>query len=442
MIAIRQPASRMGLILAGAGFIWFAGNFSALPAAVVAAVASQLTLTHRAVLMHAALAVPGGRLAGPSQLGTVVVAYLVWSVPVVATMPVVSIGLGVVVTLVAAMHLLSAPPSARRARLVGLAATVLLGGAFALASVVHAGVPGGEADRVVLLIDQASVVVAVIALTVATLSPRLRAMGVTDVLVQASRPRWVRFGRRWPRPWVAAPWRSATGTRPPAATWTPPARPSPCRRETIPRSVLRIDYERAPAAVLVHDPAALESRSLVDAVRAATALAAANVRLRGSILDQLADVRASRRRLVLAADAELARLERRIDSGPLQRVHDLDASSADMESAAAAGGATAVADHLARARVTLGTATDELAALARGLHPTALLGNGLASHCISWPSDHRCRWRLHAEAGALPRAGRAGGLLRLSRDDCERRKARQRIGRGRAGVAGGPVCSS
>ena len=60
-------------------------------------------------------------------------------------------------------------------------------------------------------------------------------------------------------------------------------------------------------AALVHDPALLDEPALVDSVRATAGLVLENERLAAEVRAQLAEVRASRVRLVAATDAERRR---------------------------------------------------------------------------------------------------------------------------------------
>jgi signal transduction histidine kinase len=378
LVSIRQPTSKIGLILIGAGFAWFIGNFTRVPVDALAAVAAQFTFVHRAALVHAALTIPSGRTRGPLSLGTVAIAYVAWSVPLTAQAPALAIGLSATVSMVAGVDLVDAQGPARRIRAVALAATVLLGTAFSFAGIIHAAVPNGSADDIALFADQAAIVVVAGTLALATLFPRLRASGVTDDVVEASRP-----GSGV----VSAALADALGDASvEIGYWHAPSgryldasgEPIYLPSESASRSVLRIDLDGSPAAVLVHDRDRLPDASLTDAVRAATTLAAANTHLRRTLLDQLAEVRASRRRLIQAADAELGRLERRIAAGPLRRTDRVAASLDRVEAGASARHDDALAAPVARAQAALGTARAELESLAKGLHPAVGEG-GLAA---------------------------------------------------------------
>jgi signal transduction histidine kinase len=126
-------------------------------------------------------------------------------------------------------------------------------------------------------------------------------------------------------------------------------------------------------AALVHDPALLDEPALVESVRATAALVLENERLAAEVRSQLAEVRASRGRIVAAADAERRRIERNLHDGAQQRLVTLsvalglEASRADPPAA----------DVLSRAQDEVEQAIAELRELARGIHPTLLRDEGL-----------------------------------------------------------------
>jgi signal transduction histidine kinase len=134
------------------------------------------------------------------------------------------------------------------------------------------------------------------------------------------------------------------------------------------RTLTRIDRDGRAVAALVHDPAVLDDPTLVEAVAAASKLAASYARLRADVRAQSIEVQESRTRLLRAADAERERLERRLHDGaerPLLRIGQL-LDEAD-------GG-----PQLDYIREQLEGTLAELHELARGLHPSELSENGLA----------------------------------------------------------------
>ena len=87
------------------------------------------------------------------------------------------------------------------------------------------------------------------------------------------------------------------------------------------RTELRRDDART--GVLLHDPALLERRDLLDGVLAAAALSIEMARLRVELRLQLAEVEASRARIVEAGYEERRRLERDLHDGAQQRLVSL-----------------------------------------------------------------------------------------------------------------------
>jgi signal transduction histidine kinase len=132
-------------------------------------------------------------------------------------------------------------------------------------------------------------------------------------------------------------------------------------------------------AVLVHDPALLDEPELVESVRATASLVLENERLAAQVRSQLVEVRASRTRIVAAADAERHRIERNLHDGAQQRLVALS-MSLGLEASRADEGA---AGSLSRAQDEVEQAIGELRALARGIHPTLLRDEGLEAAIVS-----------------------------------------------------------
>jgi len=143
------------------------------------------------------------------------------------------------------------------------------------------------------------------------------------------------------------------------------------------RSVASVERDGRQFAALVYDASLDDDPELVEAVAAAAAIALENELLQAESQDRLAQLQASRERIVAAGDAERRRLERNLHDGAQQRLVALalqlrliqahirrDPSSAEAL-------VTTASDQLAQ---SLG----ELRELARGIHP-AVLEHGIAS---------------------------------------------------------------
>ncbi len=143
------------------------------------------------------------------------------------------------------------------------------------------------------------------------------------------------------------------------------------------RAVTMVARNARSIATIVHDPALREDPGLMASVSAAVGLAVENQSLTAELQAQLDEVRASRTRIVAAADAERARLERDIHDGAQQRLLALMIELRLAREAVGADPDLDLAARLDRAMTNLRSATDELRELARGVRPAILADAGL-----------------------------------------------------------------
>jgi signal transduction histidine kinase len=178
--------------------------------------------------------------------------------------------------------------------------------------------------------------------------------------------------------------------------------PADLPASTAERAVTVIEYDGAPVAAMVHDLVLLEDPSLVEAVTAAVRLAVHNETLHGQLREQLAEVAASRSRIVEAADAERRRIERNLHDGAQQRLLSvavgLNIALQRMPDDADPAARTA----MKRAVTDLGDAIDDLRTLARGLHPAILSESGLAAALESLVDRAPYRIDLDCELATEP----------------------------------------
>ena len=141
------------------------------------------------------------------------------------------------------------------------------------------------------------------------------------------------------------------------------------------RSGATVEPSGAPAAVLVYDRSLDDDAELVDAVRAAAAIAMEHRHLQDEAQARMSELRASRQRLVAAGDAERRRIERNLHDGAQARLVALGLQLSRIQRriradpAEAEELATSASDELARSLT-------ELRELARGIRPS-VLDNGL-----------------------------------------------------------------
>ncbi|MFB9499758.1 sensor histidine kinase [Saccharothrix mutabilis subsp. capreolus] len=130
-----------------------------------------------------------------------------------------------------------------------------------------------------------------------------------------------------------------------------------------------------PATVaLVHDPALLDDRELLEAAAATASLALDNARLHAELRVQLAEVRASRQRLAAAADHERQRLERDLHDGAQQRFLGIGLALRVLRGRLEQEPDRELVDELEH---ELRAAIRELRDLAQGIRPAVLTDQGL-----------------------------------------------------------------
>lgn len=138
------------------------------------------------------------------------------------------------------------------------------------------------------------------------------------------------------------------------------------------RSLVPLESEDGPLAVLVLASPVAEDPALVRACVAVTRLVVRNERQAERIREQLDEVRASRARIVAAADAERRRIERDLHDGLQQRMLGV---ALELRSAENRPGNQAAA--LRRGSDDVLAILETVRELARGIHPAVLTEAGL-----------------------------------------------------------------
>jgi signal transduction histidine kinase len=153
---------------------------------------------------------------------------------------------------------------------------------------------------------------------------------------------------------------------------------TPVELDTQPdgRAVTLIDRGGEHLAALSHDASVGDDPDLLQAVAAAAGIALENAQLHAESQARLAELRASRERIVAAGDAERRRLERNLHDGAQQRLVAV-ALQLQLLQRRIRGDPAAAEQLAASVSAELAESLDELRELARGLHP-AVLEHGLA----------------------------------------------------------------
>ena len=140
------------------------------------------------------------------------------------------------------------------------------------------------------------------------------------------------------------------------------------------RAIAPVERDGRALGALIYDPLLDDDPELVQAVTAAAAMALDDERIRAEADARLAELRASRERLVAASDTERRRLERNLHDGAQQRLVALSLQLRLMQRRTRED--PALAEQLAAASEEVSQSLEELRELARGIHP-AVLNHGL-----------------------------------------------------------------
>jgi signal transduction histidine kinase len=168
------------------------------------------------------------------------------------------------------------------------------------------------------------------------------------------------------------------------------------------RALTRLDQDSAPVALVVHDASLLDEPELITAAGAAARLALENARLQAETRAQLEQVRESRRRIVSVADAERRRIERNLHDGAQQRLLALALQLTRAQRRPGAEIDPEMELLLAASVEELQGTIAELRTLARGLHPTVLTEYGLAGALAALTSKSTIPVALEVSEERLP----------------------------------------
>jgi signal transduction histidine kinase len=168
------------------------------------------------------------------------------------------------------------------------------------------------------------------------------------------------------------------------------------------RRIVPVERDGSEIAALVYDASLDDDPELVEAVSAAAAIALENEALHAESDARLAELQASRERIVTAGDTERRRLERNLHDGAQQRLVALSMQLRLLQGRIREDPSTAEA-LVTTASDELALSLEELRELARGLHP-AVLDHGLEAALESLASRAPVPTTVSSDAlGTLPR---------------------------------------
>jgi signal transduction histidine kinase len=355
----RRPASRVGALMSLAGFTWFLGTLF-----------TPALFLHRGPLVHLHLSYPTGRLPARLARGVVIAAYVDAAIEPLARDDVLTLVLSGAVALTAAQVFLGASGPAQKAGRPALAAALAFAGVLALGAVWRLA----DWDTTTFLWIYDIVIASVaVGLLVDLLRGRWVEAVVTGLVVDLGSPSdagtlRAKLAHALGDPTLVVGYRVAERAGFVDDAGGPVELPTPGSG----RTVTPIEDAGARVAVLVHDEALLTDRHLVDSVAAAARLAVANARLQAEAHARAAELEASRRRIVEAADAQRRRLERELRLGAERRLGNVAVALDDARRRSDTDGKA-----IATLESELDEARRELREFAQGVHPAALTEGGL-----------------------------------------------------------------
>ncbi len=377
----RRPQSRTGMLLVATGAAWFLGT--AFPPAIY---------LHRALLAHAILSYPTGRLTGrPAQF--VVMAAYVAALEPLGSNDVVTLALGGAVASAAELELWHASGPLRRARRVELAA------AATYASILTIGALGRayswDADRAVLLAYDAVVAIVGVVLATALTRARWADAVVAGLIVDLGALEETgtlrgRLARALGDPSLELGYTLEDGSLVDDA-----GRPLALPHPDSSRRVTAIDEGGERLAVLIYDGVILADELLLESVAAAARITIANARLQAESRARTEELVASRLRIAIAVDEQRRRIERELRLGAAARLDTVSALVADAQHRGADP------EDIAAFERELAAARADLEGLARGLYPAVLSDRGLVAALDDLAHHTPIPIALSADLGAL-----------------------------------------
>jgi signal transduction histidine kinase len=410
----RRPDNNIGPLMTAVGFTWFAGALLASDVPGLFAIGGVLNALPYALLLHMLVAFPSGRLEtrteriliGAAYFDTVVVQlggilFLDTGKPqtcldcpenplMIAEQPAVADAFGITLATIGvvgvvgvAIVLVRRWRRASSAYRSALAPVLAAGIATALLLVLSllgdvTGFPDGTAEDVIDVLGAAAMASIPFAFLAGLLRSRLsRASAVSELVA--------RLGEAGRRQGLRDALAEALGDPSLSLAYWVPEQERYVDADGLPvempargagTACTPVEHEGRPVAMICHDASLDAEPELIGAVGAAAGLALENERLNVELRARVEELRASRMRIVQAADDERRRLERDLHDGAQQRLVSL-ALNLRLAGAKLDSDPAAARQLLDESASELGEATTELRELARGLHPAVLSDRGL-----------------------------------------------------------------
>jgi signal transduction histidine kinase len=392
----RRPESRSGVLMALTGFTWFFGNFAGVGG--LARLASRTTYVHRGPLVHLILDHPGSGSV-PRRVGVAItIGYVAALIPAAWNNEVAVIVLSVLLIGAAAARYVRSVGRYRRARLVSAWAGATLGVVLAAGAAARLALPSGDVSGPALLAYQAILCAIAGVFLVNVVSASWERAAVTDLVVELGEARAGtlrgELARALGDPSLEVGFRIPDSDAFIDAEGRPVMLPEP----DADRRVTVVERDGVQIAAIVHDRSVLDDPGLLDAVKSAAHLAASNARLQAEVQAQIAELEASRRRILVAGDDERRRLERRLHEGAEHRLEQLGDRLRAGHTTTSAG----TDARIVRAEEQLVETLEELNRLAQGLHPRVLAEQGLEKALASLASGSSIPVELRVETIPIP----------------------------------------
>jgi len=395
----RRPESRFGPLAAATGFCWFLGNFAGVDNAVIAWVAGQTLFLYRGPLFHLVIGYPFGRASSRLDRSVVVAGYAASCIPEVWTSEIATVALSSLLVATSAHAYANSSGRARHARLSALRAAIVLAIALAGGALARLAFPSGETDELTRLALEVALCAVVVGLLTDLLSSSRERAAVTDLVVELGERRSTSLSGQLAR-LVGDPTLTIGYWLPSAGGYVDPdGRPIELPTPGSGRAVTLVGSESEPIAALVHDPAVLDDPVLLEAASLATELSAQNAYLQAGVRIQLTELEASRRRILVAGDAERENLEQHLHEGAERVLEEL---AEQLRRGRTGAQVQATGDRIGEAEVRLADAQKELRELASGLYPRLLSERGLEGALVSLTERSPVPVTLTISANRLP----------------------------------------